>query len=758
MSTLTQFLLGGSSSGSGSVPIGSYAAFSSNLPSVIQYAGGEEYLRSGVLAKATDYPTVPSTFLNYLNPLVKVADIGSGGMWRALVVDTGLGLPVAVSAGYGNSITIIGSSNPNTSADRVTFTGTASHLDGAGHTAVHAVKAIMHKGRLAIAFDPTKSAYSGSCPVWSYTSDSSHSAVLQAGVTLPTGALISAMASNSGGNMVAIRGQGTNQMWYASTVNGTVTAGTMSAAANWTAATFGSGLFVAVASGSTVASSSADGITWTARTLPTSANWSAVAHNGASRFVAVASGSTSAAYSDNGTAWTAATLPSSQQWSAVAHNGAGQWCAIARNSNVAATSADGITWTQQTLPAVAGWCDIKWVPGFNSWLAIADDGRAAATYSADGITWAAKPLPRVLNFGNLVSAGGSTLYALGRPGAGGGGGETYAGGQFFVAKSTDNGLTWTYGFPDIHVGLSSSAPQILRFINGRFVALDKAGTNSTRIWVSTDGYTWTQNDRTTSSDPSTYQDIAWNGTNYCFVAANINAGSGNDTIVWTSPDLITWTARTLSLGSSGYTSWRVEAAGSVFILCASTGFPVHSIARSTDNGVTWTTIITNASSNGAGDIYYDAARQIVSVISPSAASISRSSGDFGATWYNPSTTVYPTNAELAPYVRQGGSGTWVSYGSTIVHQLTTRLGGTPTLVYNHGLSLNSNKNRMGSQPFVGVGVQPTVHGASTFYIDNNSIYACDTSLYIDNTRAGVETSGVSGGTSTNTLNYYMRVK
>ena len=108
------------------------------------------------------------------------------------------------------------------------------------------------------------------------------------------------------------------------------TARTLPSSASWSAVTYGNGLFVAVASGGTVAATSPDGITWTARTLPSSASWEAVTY-GNGLFVAVANGGTVAATSPDGITWTARTLPSSSTWSAVTY-GNGIFVAVASSS------------------------------------------------------------------------------------------------------------------------------------------------------------------------------------------------------------------------------------------------------------------------------------------------------------------------------------------------------------------------------------------------------------------------------------------
>jgi hypothetical protein len=130
----------------------------------------------------------------------------------------------------------------------------------------------------------------------------------------------------------------------------TWTARTLPSSSNWRSVTYGNGVFVAVAVSSTIAATSPDGITWTARTLPSPSNWSSVTY-GNGVFVAVAHSSASAATSPDGITWTARTLPSSSNWYAVTY-GNGVFVAVAQSSTIAATSPDGVTYDRATQFAV----------------------------------------------------------------------------------------------------------------------------------------------------------------------------------------------------------------------------------------------------------------------------------------------------------------------------------------------------------------------------------------------------------------------
>jgi hypothetical protein len=183
----------------------------------------------------------------------------------------------------------------------------------------------------------------------------------------------------------------------------TFTAGTITNA-NWTSVCYGNGTFIAVASGTATSASSAAGTAWTYSTLPSSTTWSSVAYGawGGSTspavsptygiFVAIASGGTVAASSiDGGTTWVARTLPASATWSSVAF-GNGRFVAISSGSTITAYSKDGITWIQSPtgMPASQAWSDVVYGQGL--FFATATGSTNIAATSEDGITWTSRTL------------------------------------------------------------------------------------------------------------------------------------------------------------------------------------------------------------------------------------------------------------------------------------------------------------------------------------------------------------------------------
>ncbi len=194
-------------------------------------------------------------------------------------------------------------------------------------------------------------------------------------------------------------------------------------------------LFCAIATQSNnISATSPDGATWTLGGFPAVDNWSAIAYNN-TVFCAVAglaatysnspgATTTQAATSADGLTWTLRTLPVSANWSAIAWNGI-VFCAIAYNSTIAATSPDGITWTQRTLPASANWFSIAW----NGVTFVALSRSSVAATSADGITWI-QQVALASNDGGLIASNGD-FYAVNDGNTSG--------------KSVNNGAGWLTG-------------------------------------------------------------------------------------------------------------------------------------------------------------------------------------------------------------------------------------------------------------------------------------------------------------------------
>jgi hypothetical protein len=264
-----------------------------------------------------------------------------------------------------------------------------------------------------------------------------------------------------GGRYVALRAGSQIGATSEDGVNWTSQLSLMPSGANWSAVTHGLfddgstvgkvSRFVAVAGGSanTTAAYSADGITWTAASIQTSATWVDVAFGGfggqkfvaissdvttvrvsgdgevwdqtgtltttgftavaygKNRFVAIKSGTSVTNYSTTGTGtWTAGALPSSSNWNSIAY-GNNRFVAISTTSGtIAAYSLDGITWTASTLPTTAVWTKITYGQG----VFLAVSTTTAAATSPDGITWTARTTSTAASGFSAVTFGNRNRY------------------------------------------------------------------------------------------------------------------------------------------------------------------------------------------------------------------------------------------------------------------------------------------------------------------------------------------------------------
>lgn len=225
--------------------------------------------------------------------------------------------------------------------------------------------------------------------------------------------------------------------------------------------------------------SSPDGITWTARTLPSANAWSAIAVNGAGLFCIVGSTSgTSAATSPDGITWTARTLPSTGTWISIAWNGT-VFLAIPSNAanTAAATSPDGITWTARTLPSSAAWSWVAW----NGTIFVATSTTTSWGTSPDGITWTARTGPGSVGAGIFqVIAGGGTFVAV----------------LSNTIYSSTDGITWTTRTIPTPTTYPYAAPNALYYpfyVNGQFVigaAYTTTAPNQYYLLISPDGINW----------------------------------------------------------------------------------------------------------------------------------------------------------------------------------------------------------------------------------------------------------------------------
>jgi hypothetical protein len=175
---------------------------------------------------------------------------------------------------------------------------------------------------------------------------------------------------------------------------------------NWTSVTWSPelGLFVAIASGSTIMNYSTDGKNWLAGSMTAALSWKIVIWSPQlGLFVAIASSSTIMNYSIDGKNWTdpvaAGTgngMTSAQNWRSVAWSPQlGLFVAVANSVKVINYSTDGKNWvnpgtTVNGMTSPLNWTSVTWSPELGLFVAISSTtSTQTMNYSTDGKKWLA---------------------------------------------------------------------------------------------------------------------------------------------------------------------------------------------------------------------------------------------------------------------------------------------------------------------------------------------------------------------------------
>jgi|GEM_PF-3755659 len=200
------------------------------------------------------------------------------------------------------------------------------------------------------------------------------------------------------------------------------------------ACAFVNSLFIVFQANGDKCFTSTDAVTWTQRTLPVSAAWAEVAHNG-TRYVAV-NGTTSVAVSTDAVTWSSVSVTNIANGIAY---GSSKFVIV--GGVYCRTSTDGLTWTLQTTPTPPSvttytWKYVAW--NGSVFLAVTDiawdsGSTCYQTYgmkSSDGVTWANHTLP------TTMQGWGYWGYCYG---IGVAGGNFYLGGSGYA----DNRIGWS---------------------------------------------------------------------------------------------------------------------------------------------------------------------------------------------------------------------------------------------------------------------------------------------------------------------------
>jgi hypothetical protein len=177
--------------------------------------------------------------------------------------------------------------------------------------------------------------------------------------------------------------------------------------ANLNAVVFGGSTYVAAGAGGAILYST-DTVTWVAETSATSNAINGLASNGSNQFVGVGAGGT-IVYSGNGTSWSAASSGTTSDLLAVGY-GNGVYIAVGSGGTLL-TSSDGVNWTARASNTSANLTGVTYGTNATSattlYLAVGASGTVLT--SSDAITWTAS---NSLFAGNINSVAYATQFML----------------------------------------------------------------------------------------------------------------------------------------------------------------------------------------------------------------------------------------------------------------------------------------------------------------------------------------------------------
>jgi hypothetical protein len=387
------------------------------------------------------------------------------------------------------------------------------------------------------------------------------------------------------------------------------------------------GAWVAVGDGGRVVSSP-DGLTWTSRTSGTTSRLGDVAW-GAGRFVAVGE-SGAVTTSPDGTDWTLQPAPTTDSFTAIGASPslfAATTFPFAGSQSALLTTPDGATWTPR-LSGTGSFNTIAFAGG-----QFVGGGFYVSGTSPDGVAWDLRgTVPGILD-AIVAVPGGYAAAGSDRNGAG----------AFFTSP---DGLAWTLRAADHDLVAIARRPS-----DGLLVAV---GSDVARV-SSDGGATWSLDWLTPDlSENYPFLDLAWSPTASAFlamvqVAANQSVYRSTDGRGWTRVASVPCSG-TLTATSTG----RLAAVGSSL-----TG---DCLATSDDDGVTWTPRTPPAAPTGAPAGWrvrkaYALGAQLVAVGSAGALATSPDGADWTARATGVTATLRGAAASPATIVVVGDGGT-----------------------------------------------------------------------------------------------------
>lgn len=321
--------------------------------------------------------------------------------------------------------------------------------------------------------------------------------------------------------------------------------------------TYGNGIYYAVKTGSSQASASTDGITWTTRTLPGAFTWGDLTYGNGVFCLPRSDYATNTVYtSTNGITWVSRAVPAtSTYWYKVLFNGT-VFVMIARaGGNFRATSTDGITWTTGTFTYTPRASYGIYPPSFGvvgtKFIVNGNNGTytTSAMTSTDGVNWTYQNIAysTAPSYCSEVAYNGSSVCTLRHVNTtlvnalisndtinylnsfGPVSSLSMANSKYFVGYAYNNFITSTDLVNWSHTNISISSSNTNKFViygNGIYFAVP-----TQTPYTSTDGITWSQS--SASNIPSNAAAFG-NGVFVC---------SSSSSFIYTSTDCITWKPR-----------------------------------------------------------------------------------------------------------------------------------------------------------------------------------------------------------------------
>lgn len=224
-----------------------------------------------------------------------------------------------------------------------------------------------------------------------------------AAISTDNGTTWTARTKNLGGSVLAY-GAGkwvsalytgnTSCVEYSSDDGATWTTGTMPAANNWDSIIFADGRFFAVSYGTNDCATSTNGTSWSSVTMPSQTNarrTSVTYSTGLDMWITTSRDSSHFDSSPDGVTWTARTASSSADWYGSASNSS-IFVAIVNNSTTYATSTNGTSWTGRTFAVATG--SVAGSEGMFGTMVVPTASASSTVYtSTNGTTWTARTMP-----------------------------------------------------------------------------------------------------------------------------------------------------------------------------------------------------------------------------------------------------------------------------------------------------------------------------------------------------------------------------